>query len=88
MVHPRVLEELMKIDEMIGERPHHLLSRSSNNGGRIQISSMYLTGMPSQDGRKDQYNRNAKVVRSSCAKVLIDTGSFVTLMAMKFPMRR
>ena len=50
MVHPRVLEELMKIDEMIGERPHHLLSRSSNNGGRIQISGMYLAGMPSQDG--------------------------------------
>ena len=55
-----------------------LLSRSSNNGGRLHISGMYLIGMPSQDGRKDQYDRNAKVVCSSCVKVLIDTGSFAT----------
>ena len=44
MVHPRVFEELKKIDEMIGERADASLFD-------IRICSMYVTGLPSQDGR-------------------------------------
>ena len=44
VVQPRVFEEVKKIDEMIGERADASLFD-------IRICSMYVTGLPSQDGR-------------------------------------
>ena len=56
---------------MTGERPHHLLIAKQQQRRKIShqqyVTGKYALSGWSQGAQKDQYNHNAKVVRSSCA---------------------